>query len=105
MWRFRRDKSNGLRIFALIAVLGCCSRAPAEQDLKSLIQRAFDFHQKGLFAEALPLLRRAYALDPNDYFVNLLLGIDSLRTGQTKTAVPYLKKASRLRPSAEFPLD
>jgi tetratricopeptide (TPR) repeat protein len=105
MWRFRRDKSDRLRIFALIAVLGCCCSAPAAQDLESLVQRAFDFHQKGQFAEALPLLRRAYTLDPNDYFVNLLLGIDSLRTGQTKTAIPFLKKASRLRPNEEFPLD
>jgi len=105
MWRFRRVKGDGLRICALIAVLGCCCSAPAEQDLKSLIQRAFDLHQKGQFAEALPMLRRAYTLDPNDYFVNLLLGIDSLRTGQPKTAVPYLKKASRLRPNEEFPLD
>jgi len=105
MWRLRPDKSNGLRIFALIAVLGGCSIASTEPDLKSLVERAFDFHQKGQFAEALPLLRRAYALDSNDYFVNLLLGIDSLRTGQPKTAVPYLKKASRLRPKEEFPLD
>jgi tetratricopeptide (TPR) repeat protein len=36
--------------------------------------------------------------------VNLLLGIDSLRTGQAKTAIPFLKKASRLRPKEEYPL-
>ncbi len=105
MWRFGWDKNRGLQILALMAVLGCCSSAPAEQDLKSLVQRAFDLHQKGQFAEALPLLHRAYTLEPNDYFVNLLLGIDSLRTGQAKAAVPYLKKASHLRPGEEFPLD
>ncbi len=105
MWRFRPDNSNGLRILALVAVLGCWSSASTEQDLKSLVERAFNFHQKGQFAESLPLLRRAYAVDPNDYFVNLLLGIDSLRMGQPRTAVSYLKKASRLRPKEEFPLD
>ena len=81
-------------------------RAAVEQDLKSLVQRAFDLHQKGKFAEALPLLHRAYALEPDDYFVNLLLGnrLASHRTNR-KAAVPFLKKASRLRPKEEFPLD
>jgi tetratricopeptide (TPR) repeat protein len=93
------------RILACIAVLGSCCSAALEEDLKSLVQRAFELHQKGEFAQALSLLHRAYALEPGDYFVNLLLGIDSLRTGQPKAAVPFLKKASRLRPREEFPLD
>jgi tetratricopeptide (TPR) repeat protein len=93
------------QILAVITVLGSCSSAALVQDLKSLVQRAFDLHQKGRFSEALPLLRRAYALEPDDYFVNLLLGIDSLRVGQPRSAVPFLKKASRLRPREEFPLD
>lgn len=93
------------QILAVIAVLGSCSTAAVEEDLKSLVQRAFDLHQKGKFSEALPLLRRAYTLEPDDYFVNLLLGIDSLRTGQPGSAIPFLKKASRLRPKEEFPLD
>lgn len=88
----------------LLALLGFASNAPA-QDVESLVQQAFALHQKGQFADALPLLRRAYALDPTNYFVNLLLGIDSLRTGAPKTAVPYLKKAARIRPKEEFPLD
>ena len=88
----------------LVALLGSGSNAPA-QDVHSLVQQAFTLHQKGQFADALPLLRRAYALDPNDYFVNLLLGIDSLRTGSPQIAVPYLKKASALRPREEYPLD
>lgn len=93
------------RILAFIAVFGTGCRAAVEADLKSLVQRAFELHQKGEFAQALPLLHRAYALEPGDYFVNLLLGIDSLRTGEPKAAVPFLKKASRLRPKEEFPLD
>jgi tetratricopeptide (TPR) repeat protein len=96
-----------LAIVAFIAVLGCGSGSctAVEQDLKSLVQQAFDLHQKGQFTEALPLLRRAYAAEPDNYFVNLLLGVDSLRTGQPKTAIPFLKKASRLRPKEEYPLD
>jgi tetratricopeptide (TPR) repeat protein len=86
-------------------MVGFCFGAQGAEDLKSLVQRAFDLHQQGKFSEALPLLHRAYALEPEDYFVNLLLGIDSLRTGEPGTAVPFLKKASRLRPKEEFPLD
>ena len=59
---------------------------------------------KGNFAAALPLLHRAYGLQPEDYFVNLLLGIDSLRTGDAKGSVSFLRKASRLRPKEEYPL-
>ena len=86
----------------LLVVIEAASNA---QDVQSLVQQAFALHQKGQFADALPLLRRAYTVDPNDYFVNLLLGIDSLRTGGPKSAVPYLKKAARIRPKEEFPLD
>jgi tetratricopeptide (TPR) repeat protein len=103
--QFGPEMGCWFQILAFIAVLGSCSCAAVEQDLKSLVQRAFDLHQEGKFSEALPLLHRAYALEPDDYFVNLLLGIDSLRTGQPKSAVPFLRKASRLRPKEEFPLD
>ncbi len=99
------EMGERFRILAFIVVLGCCSSAALEEDLKSLVQRAFELHQQGEFAQALPLLHRAYALEPDDYFVNLLLGIDSLRTGQPRTAVPFLKKASRLRPKEEYPHD
>lgn len=91
--------------FVVVALFGLACCAQAGDDLKSLLQRAFDLHQRGQFADAVPLLHRAYALDPQDYFVNLLLGIDTLRTGQVKTAVRFLKEASRLRPKEEFPLD
>lgn len=105
MGLFGRDKGNALRRLLLLACLAYCSHAFATQDLKSFVQQAFDFHQKGQFAEALPLLHQAYQLNPRDYLVNLLLGIDTLRMGQPSTAVPYLKGASRLRPKEAFPLD
>jgi tetratricopeptide (TPR) repeat protein len=101
---FGREMGHWLRILALILVLCCRFTSAGEVDVKTLVQQAFEFHQKGQFSEALPLLHRAYGLGPEDYFVNLLLGIDSLRTGETKTAVHFLKKASRLRPREEYPL-
>src|SRR5437879_11772559 len=84
--QFGREMGPWFRVLAFIAVFSCCCRAAMEEDLMSLVQRAFDLHQKGEFAQALPLLHRAYALQPDDYFVNLLLGIDTLRTGQGKAA-------------------
>jgi tetratricopeptide (TPR) repeat protein len=99
------EMGSCLRILVFLVVLGSCFNLAVGQNTKSLLQSAFDLHQKGKFSEALPLLQRAYAMDPDDYFVNLLLGIDSLRTGQTKGAVPFLKKASQLRPKEEIPLD
>jgi len=89
---------------ALSGVPGVWAQSGSELDLRSLVQQAFDLHQKGQFAQALPLLRRAYTLSPNDYFVNLLLGIDSLRTGDTRAAVPYLQRAARQRPKEDYPL-
>jgi tetratricopeptide (TPR) repeat protein len=94
----------GLCVFVLIATLFAHGYAAAQDNFKPLLQRAFELHQHGQFSAALPLLRRAYAMQPGDYFVNLLLGIDSLRTGDAQASVRYLKKASRLRPHEEFPL-
>ncbi len=99
-----------VRGFTLILIFGIGTLPPIcfaqpKEDLKTLVQQAFDLHQKGQFAQALPVLRRAYALDANDYFVNLLLGIDSLRTGEAAAAIPFLKQACRLRPKEEYPLD
>jgi tetratricopeptide (TPR) repeat protein len=101
---FGPETRRWLGILAVLAVLGLGYSSAGEADTKALIQQAFDFHQKGQFSEALLLLHRAHDLAPGDYFVNLLLGIDSLRTGQPKAAVPFLKKASRLRPKEEYPL-
>src|SRR5581483_6327853 len=63
----------------------------------SLLHQAFDLHQKQDYAHSLPLLRRARKLQPQNYFVNLLLGIDLLRTGNPSGAIPYLRIAARLR--------
>lgn len=76
----------------------------AQDEFKTLMKEGFELHQQGHFAAALPLLHRAYALQPENYFVNLLLGIDSLRTGEPKDSVSFLRKASRLRPREEYPL-
>lgn len=93
-----------LWVIAWIAIVAAGFHAFAQDQFKTLMQKAFELHQQGQFAAALPLLHRAYALQPEDYFVNLLLGIDSLRTGDAKDSVSFLRKASRLRPREEYPL-
>jgi tetratricopeptide (TPR) repeat protein len=101
---FGPETRRWVGILAVVAILGSHASSAGESNLQTLVQQAFDFHQKGQFSEALPLLHRAYELAPQDYFVNLLLGIDSLRTGEPRVATPFLKRASRLRPKEEYPL-
>ena len=105
MWWFGSKLRRWSTILVFVACVAPIPRAAADQNLKSLVQQAFDLHQRGQYAEAMPLLRRAYALAPQDYFVNLLLGIDCLRTGDAPASVPFLKEAARLRPKEEYPLD
>ena len=70
-----------------------------------LLHRGFALHQQAEYAQALPLLEQAWKIDPHDYFVNLLLGIDFLRTGRAQKAVSYLTAASRARPTEDFPYE
>ncbi len=77
----------------------------SESTFDSLLQKGFQLHQNASYPEAITELQRAYQLQPHNYFVNLLLGIDVLRSGKTTDAVPYLKEASRQRPKEEFPYE
>jgi len=79
---------------------------PANGDaFQTLLHQGFELHQQARFSEAIPVLERARRLSPSDYFVNLLLGIDLLRTGKAADAVPRLKLAARVKPAEEFPED
>jgi tetratricopeptide (TPR) repeat protein len=92
------------RWIAVCALTATLLHAADQEQFKTLVQNAFDLHREGNFSAALPLLHRAYTMQPDNYFVNLLLGIDSLRTGEVKAAVPYLKRASLVRPKEDYPL-
>jgi Flp pilus assembly protein TadD len=104
MDRLKSIARSLFRCTTFCVLIATVLHAVDDEQFKMLMQRAFDLHQQGNFSAALPLLHRAYTIEPDDYFVNLLLGIDSLRTGQVTGAVPYLKKASHLRPKEEYPL-
>jgi tetratricopeptide (TPR) repeat protein len=92
-------------IFAslLASAIGEGPSSQARAEFNALLHRAFDFHQKNEYDQALPLLRDARRLRPHDYFVNLLLGIELLRTSQGAKSLPFLKEAARTNPREETP--
>jgi predicted Zn-dependent protease len=72
---------------------------------QTLLKQGFDLHQQARFAEAIPVLERARTLEPQDYFANLLLGIDLLRIGKAIDAIPRLEHAARVKTDEETPED
>jgi tetratricopeptide (TPR) repeat protein len=104
----RRHHEIGMRIIMLASVGFCiavraATNGPEQETFQSLRKQGFELHERAQFAEAIPLLKKAYRLEPNDYFVNLLLGIDLLRTGKAADAIPRLHLAAQLRPSEDIP--
>ena len=87
------------------SVLAQTRPAPSNEEFESILHRGFQFHEQSAYDKALPLLQSAYRLQPRDYFVNLLLGIEMLRTGQAANAIAFLKTAAKVRPNEEFPLE
>lgn len=76
-----------------------------KDEFQNLLKQGFALHQQARFTEAIPVLERARRLRPGDYFANLLLGIDLLRSGKTAEALPRLEMAARVKPGEEFPQD
>jgi tetratricopeptide (TPR) repeat protein len=61
----------------------------------SLLKEGFNLHRQQEYARAVPKLEQARALQPADYFVNLLLGIDYLRLGDARRALTSLEAARK----------
>ncbi|MFC5863671.1 tetratricopeptide repeat protein [Acidicapsa dinghuensis] len=102
----RRIKSLAA-VLVLAAGVGLALWAQGTQadSFETLLHRGFDFHQQARFGEAIQVLNQARELEPNDYFANLLLGIDLLRIGKPLDAIPRLQSAARTKPEEEFPED
>jgi tetratricopeptide (TPR) repeat protein len=92
-------------LLALAAGRGTGAQDPSESEFQSLLKQGFALHQQARFAEAIPILERARKLQPQDYFANLLLGIDMLRTGKAAEAVSRLQLAARVEADEETPED
>ncbi len=78
--------------------------ATAQESFESLLRQGFELHQRRQFAQAIPLLERAHRQQPKDYFANLLLGIEYLRSGNAAKALPFLDAASQAKPEDATPL-
>lgn len=110
-----RPTGKGICISALLSALlsnvalaqGSASGAPNANDaeFERLLKQGFELHQQARFIEAIPVFERARRLEPRDYFANLLLGIDLLRTGKATEALPRLELAAQIRTTEETPED
>ena len=113
--RGNRKGFASLEKAAVLAAIGLAvilpvrgQRAPAvvgSDDFRSLLNEGFALHQRADYAGALPLLEGARRFRPHDYFVNLLTGIDLIRTGKPEEAIGYLLEASHQQPKEDFPFD
>lgn len=72
-------------------------------EFRALLEQGFALHQQAKYVEAIPLLEKARRLEPNDYFANLLLGIDLLRTDRAAAAGEFLQIAARVNPGEDTP--
>jgi Flp pilus assembly protein TadD len=90
-------------VLAAAFAAGAVAQSPGARSFESLLKAGFALHQQARYSESIPLLDQARALHPDDYFANLLLGIDLLRTGRLEDARLRLQTAARLRPGEEIP--
>jgi tetratricopeptide (TPR) repeat protein len=101
-WRAKAAILSGMSFLLLAQVV---AQVEPADDFRSLLERGFAMHQRADYAGALPLLERAWKLEPHDYFANLLVGIDLLRTDEPAESIAYLEEAARQRPKEDFPYE
>jgi Flp pilus assembly protein TadD len=87
----------------MVLAFSAGAQAPRKDDFRLLLEQGFALHQQARFVEAIPLLEKAQHLVPDDYFANLLLGIDLLRTDKTAEAIKFLQTAARINPDEDTP--
>ena len=63
-----------------------------------MLRKGFELHQQAKFDQAIPYFESVLKAEPQDYFANLLLGIDLLRTGKSVQAISRLALAARVKP-------
>jgi tetratricopeptide (TPR) repeat protein len=101
-WRAKAAILSGMSFLLLAQVV---AQVEPADEFRSLLERGFAMHQRADYAGALPLLERAWKLKPHDYFANLLVGIDLLRTDEPAESIAYLEEAARQRPKEDFPYE
>jgi len=103
MRQSRRICGLVIAVPCIVLALNIAGQAPPKDEFRQQLQQGFALHQQAKYADAIPLLERARRMDPGDYFANLLLGIDLLRTGKAAAAVDYLQIAARANPEEDTP--
>jgi tetratricopeptide (TPR) repeat protein len=93
-----------IRIGALFLAICGATLCFGQDDFEVLLRRAFELHRTQQYGQSIPLLERARALRRRDYSVNLLLGIDYLRSGQPRRALPFFETARKINSMQPEPL-
>ena len=101
----RRSCGLVVAVLCIVLAMSIAGQAPQKDEFRQQLQQGFALHQQAKYADAIPLLEKARRLDPGDYFANLLLGIDLLRTGKAAAAVDYLQIAARANPEEDTPME
>lgn len=106
MCQFGDVREVAIAIMFLVLGMSSGAQGPSPKDqFRRILQQGFALHEEAKYDEALPLLEKARQLEPNDYFANLLLGIDLLRTGKTAQSLGYLRTAALANPEEDTPED
>ena len=85
--------------FIFIALAGIAQ--PPHTEFDQLVKEASNLSRQADYGRAIPLLRRAAALIPQDPSVNYLLGVALLQSGQTAEALAPLRIACQATPPIE----
>ncbi len=102
LYQFGKNTVSAMCLCVVFA-FSAQGQATHESEYRQLVQEGFALHQQAKYSEAIPLFEKARRLEPDDYFANILLGIDLVKTGEAAEAVRYLKAAARANPKEEMP--
>jgi tetratricopeptide (TPR) repeat protein len=82
-------------------VLSCAAQSAQTGVFEDLLKRGSTFNQQADFVSAIPLLRQATQLEPQNPSANFLLGVALLQSGHPADAIDPLKIALRAIPVNE----
>jgi tetratricopeptide (TPR) repeat protein len=92
--------SRSLWLLATLIFCPVC-RPAAQGNFEDLLKKGVALSQQADYAEAIPVLERARQLAPRHYLINLLLGVDLLRSGHPGEAIGALQVAAAVHPKDE----
>jgi len=94
-------RAGNLAHFSLVCCALACAGQPQPAELDRLLKEGAALSQKGDFARAIPILKRARDLAPENPSANYLLGVAQLESGYAADAVAPLRIAAQAKPLNE----